>query len=157
MRSDTSNLFSSYKIYFLEKSWPSVNQYQTIVLTNYHWQKFPLQINHVNAKYPTLFANSKMHSSIEEWRAEFCLLILSSGLDASMEHCKHLHKCLTKSLIAVTIASEACNLTSWARRVATWIMSICISGCLVRFLWSKCLTTRDNNKWLFCSGKYTET
>lgn len=90
-----------------------------------------------------------MHFSKADGSSVFHLSKLSLGLDASAEYCMHLRKCFIRSLIAPMIATEASCFAFCASCVATLTISICLTGCLTMFLWSKCLTKIDNKRWEF--------
>lgn len=90
-----------------------------------------------------------MHFSKADGSSVFHLSKLWLGLDASAEYCMHLRTCFIRSLIAPMIATEASCFAFCASCVATLTISICLTGCLTMFLWSKCLTKIDNKRWEF--------
>lgn len=102
-------------------------------------------------KHTQTFSEScEMHLSKAVWRSDMDSVLLE--LDASAWFWRHLRKCFTRSAREPTIATEACCFALFARFVVTLIIFICKSGCLITFLWSKCLTSIDNKRWEFCPG-----
>lgn len=105
-----------------------------------------------NYQRQTFFESCNMHFSRADWRLELEAINPSFGLEASVEYCMHFRKCLIRSLMTPTIVAEAFSFAFSTKCVTTLTILICMSGCLTMFLWSKCLTKMDSNKWEFSPG-----